>query len=60
MHNIDVCIIYESYSAVEILKSCALTNQITFLISRDDKSKQDFRRLSNSLLQATDGYYTQC
>ncbi len=35
--------------AVDILKGCAASGQIEFLVARDDKSKSDFRRLSNSL-----------
>ena len=38
-----------AHRGVEILKACAKTNQITFIVSRSDKSKTDFRRLSDSL-----------
>ena len=34
--------------AVEILKNCAKTDKISFIISRSDQSRSEFRRLSGS------------
>ncbi len=38
------------FRAVDTLKTCAMTDKIAIIISRDSKSQSDFRRLSNSLL----------
>ena len=34
--------------AVDILKNCAKTDKISFIISRSDQSRSEFRRLSGS------------
>ena len=34
--------------AVDILKNCARTNKISFIISRSDQSRSEFQRLSGS------------
>lgn len=38
------------YSAVSVLQACAKTNSIKLLVSRSPNSRDEFRRLSNSIL----------
>ena len=48
--KLEELLVFSFFSAVGILKNCALTNRLVITISRDSKSRQDFRRLSDSLL----------
>lgn len=45
------CPVTHSSRAVDVLKGCAASGEIRLLVARDDKSRSDFKRLSNSLLQ---------
>ena len=38
------------YRAVEILRKCAETDKIDFLIARDKKAQENFRRLSQTIV----------